>query len=136
MLRNARPYPLGPDAKYARAVGTANGRLNDARARDRAALAAAKTPAGQARIASSLAGVYRDAAATLRRQPVSPADSAANREIVAALAATASAYARLATAAGQGDRAAYATASAKVAQGESRASGAIAALRALGYAPA
>ena len=135
-LRNARPYPLGPDAGYARTVGTAIGRLNDARARDRAALAAAKTPAGQARVAASLAGVYRDAAATLRTRPVSPADSAANREIVAALGSTASAYARLATAAGKGDRAAYGTASANVAQAEGRVAGAIAALRALGYAPA
>ena len=135
-LRNARPYPLGPDAGYARTVGTAIGRLNDARARDRAALAAAKTPAGQARVAASLAGVYRDAAATLRTRPVSPADSAANREIVAALGSTAAAYARLATAAGKGDRAAYGTASANVAQAEGRVAGAIAALRALGYAPA
>jgi hypothetical protein len=135
-LRDARAYPLGPNAAYARAVGTVIGRLNDARARDRSALAAAKTPAGQARVAQSLAGAYRQAAPALRRQPVSPADSAANDEIVTALDATQRAYARLAAAARKGDRGAYRTASTTVAQAEGRVAGAIAALRDLGYAPA
>ena len=135
-LHDARAYPLGPNPEYAAAVVTAIGPLNDARARDRAALAAAKTPAGRAPPRSELAGAYRKAASTLRRQPVSPGRQRSQRRDHRCARRRAARLPRLAAAARKGDRGAYRNASTSVAQAEGRVAGAIAALRELGYAPA
>src|SRR5262249_9721429 len=134
-LQGAKAFALGPNPDYAKAVGKVTGTLNTSVAADRQQLAAARTPAVQARVAAALAGDYRTAATAMHGLSVSAADQAAKESIVAAMRATSPAYTKLASAAKRGDKTAYANAQTAVADGERSVGGAVAGLRALGYAP-
>ena len=135
-LRGARAYALGPDPAYARALDQAMTSLNTDRARNRSALSEAKTPAAQASAARALSATYGSTAAALRGQPVSPADRAANDQIVSALDAAKKAYADLAAAARKGDKKAFAAASSDVQKAEQQVAAAVGALQDLGYSTA
>ena len=133
-LDRGKPVPLGPDRRYAARLDRAIGKLNRARAADRARLQGARTPAGQARTAGGLAAAYREAATSLARGAVlNPAEQQANRQIVAALRNTQAAYTRMAAGARAADRGRYNAARAAVVRGEAEVQRGVKSLEPLGY---
>jgi Protein kinase domain len=95
---------VGPDRDYARAMKQTIGALDTARRAKRRQLAAARTPVGQARVASALAGSYRVAGRSARTLTSDPGVQPVNATIAGALARTASGYATMASGARQGSR--------------------------------
>jgi hypothetical protein len=134
-LNGVKTFPLGANADYAKTLNTTMSTLNSRVLSGRRQLAKARTRAGQAKAAAALAGAYRTAASALQRASVSPADRAAHDALVTALQNASSAYARLASAANRGSKAAYAQAERAVAATERKVNTAIAAMRQLGYTP-
>ena len=133
-LSEGEPVPLGPDRRYAARLDRAIGRLNRARAANRARLQGARTPAGQAQTAGRLAAAYREAATTLARgRSLNPAEQQANGQIVTALRTTQAAYTRMAAGARAGDRGRYNAARAAVVRGEAAVQSGVESLEPLGY---
>ena len=132
-LRDAEALPLGPSQQYADALNGAMARLNTARAAGTATLRQARTPDGQSRAAGNLQRGYREAAQAMDNAPAGPREADANAGIVSALAATADAYERLASAARRGDRGRYNSARSAANRGERRVRQAVGALGRLGY---
>jgi protein kinase-like protein len=133
-LKGVKAFPLGPNARYAKALNTTITTLNAHALDGRRQLAKGRTRAAQAKAATTLARAYRTAASALRSISVSPADRVANDALVTALRKTSAAYAQLATAADHGKKATYAKAQAAVAAGERTVNTTIGAMRELGYA--
>lgn len=109
-LTRGEAFALGADKNYLARLDRTFGRLNRDRKRQVRALRAAKTPAAQAKAASSLSESYGRARRSLRGGSVSPAVSGAAASVRAALARTEAAYARLGAAARRGNGEAYAAA--------------------------
>lgn len=132
-LRDAEALPLGPSQQYADSLNGAMSRLNTARAAGTATLRQARTPDGQSRAAGNLQRGYREAAQAMDNAPAGPREADANAAIVSALAATADAYERLASAARGGDRGRYNSARSAANRGERRVRQAVNSLGRLGY---
>jgi hypothetical protein len=128
-IGGARAYPLGPSEQYAEVLDSALGALERRAQRLTADFGAASTPTAKARLLRSLARDYWRAARSLLPLDLSPADHTANGRLVAALRKLSRAYAS----AGSGDVAAGA-AQTRIDDGLSAMDGALASLRAAGYA--
>lgn len=132
-VRGAKPLSLAPSDAYAGAVNAALrelGTRRDARLRD---LRRAKTQVQQAAAADAVARAYRFTAGQLERAPVTLLTRAANRELVAALAASEAPWRQLAAAARRDDRARYDTARRSTARAQQRVDQALLALQELGF---
>ena len=81
-LNGGTAFPVGPSKEYASTLSKALGGLDKKVQSGRKALQSAKTPKAQAAAAKQLSSAYKDAAATLSKADVSPADAAANQELV------------------------------------------------------
>jgi Protein kinase domain len=88
---------VDPDRAYAGALKQTIDTLDTARRSGRRKLAGARTPAGQASAASTLAGRHRAAALRTRRLAVGSAVQPVHSEIATALARSASGYATMAS---------------------------------------
>jgi hypothetical protein len=132
-LSDVRTYPLGPNRQYADSLRKTIAALSAARSALRRVLGEARTPRGQADAARGIAEVYAGAARRQASVEASPEVEAANQRIVASLRLAASAYSRLAVAAGQRKRALYSPARASTAAAEAKVRRALRALSALGY---
>ena len=132
-LSGAKPYPLGPDGRYAAALNKAIATLNSARERGLRELRRAATPNGQARAADGVARAYRSAAKNLSEVSISPVARPANAAIIAALSRAERGYARLAADARGGNHRAYEAAREDVGRGEAAVQRALKGLKRLGY---
>ena len=124
-------FPLGADKKYAAALSGVIAGLDKRRKAGRAALAAARTPAGQAKAANGLADATARARTDLRGLKTSPAVAPAQAGIERALGNAATAYRRLARAR---TPAAFRRATAGVTRAERAVAAQFARLEPLGYA--
>jgi hypothetical protein len=131
-LRRARPYPLGPSDAYASALTTTVGSLRQGVATHGQTLLVARTRRDRARAANAIAGDYRRAARRFAALTLSPADYAANRDLVSALRRVARAYAKV-TRAARRSLAAVVRARAAAVRQERAIAAALAGLRAVGY---
>jgi hypothetical protein len=132
-VSGARPYPLGPDPEYAKALNSRIEQIDSATEEQMTALNEAKTPGAQAKAAEALAAVYRDARESLGSEEVSPAAGPATAKVLGAMKDVQAAYAGLASAARSGDESAYEAASERVADGERSLEKALSGLAPLGY---
>jgi hypothetical protein len=132
-LSNATSYSLDPSKRYAAAVNSTMRTLNNSRRKGAKALSAASTQSQQATAASSIRAAYATAARRLNRTRTSAFIAPANKQIVAALNRTRSAYGRLAAAARSGDRAAYDKARSLVRTDEATLNAKVQTLRRLGF---
>ena len=132
-LKSARPLALGPSHAYQQHVNRLVKALEGSRIARRAELASARSPAEQVHIAEQLATAFARARAIGARQRPSPREGAADRRILAALDAGASAYQQLAQAASIDSVARFDDARDSVRSGERRLRAALSALTALGY---
>lgn len=124
---------LAPSDRYATAVNAALRALASQRASGLQQLRRATRQAQQAAAADAVARAYRSAAGRVRKAPVTLLTRAANRELVAALAASDSAYRQLGTAARRDQRARYDAARRGVAQAQQRLDRALRALQEVGF---
>ena len=124
-------FPLGADKKYAAGLSGVIGDLDKRRKAGRAALAAARTPAAQAKAANALADAAARARSDLRGLESSPAVAPAQAGIERALGNAATAYRRLARAR---TPAAFRRATAAVTRAERAVAAQFARLEPLGYA--
>jgi len=132
-LNAGTAFPLGPSKDYAAGLGKALGTLDKKVSAGRKALQSASTPKAQAAAAKDLSAAYRSASASVSKLDVSPADSAANEQLAAALKATGNAYGKMAAAASSGNKSAYKKASKQVEDAEQDVAGALRGLQAAGY---
>jgi predicted Ser/Thr protein kinase len=135
-LRAATAYPVGASDAYASALNGTIGELDQTTKPQEAGLQAAETLAGQAAAARALASAYDGAAAQLAALQLSPADRAANHQLIKALRGAAAAYRKAARAATAGNADAYTAASAAIPAATSQVNSALAGVRAAGYEPA
>src|SRR3954447_2236203 len=122
-----------PSATYAAALSAAFTQLGHRTQPALRTLAAAKTPAGQARLLTRLDGDYVTAQAAVRRAPAKRRDAASRSAIAGALGSVASDYRRLARAARHHSDKAYRSARAELARDQARLATAVTALNRLGY---
>ena len=132
-LNAGTAFPVGPSKEYAAGLGKTLGALDKKVSAGREALEKAGTPKAQAAAAKDLAAAYRTASASISKLEVSPADSAANQQLAAALKETGNAYAKLAATASAGNKAAYKKAGQQVQEAEQAVAGALKGLEAAGY---
>ncbi len=124
---------LTPSPAYASAVTTAVKRSSSARASGLGSMGRAKTPLEQASAARAVAGAYDAAARKLMRATSSPLIVPANTKIVGAFSAAASAYRKLAIAAGSSSPKGYAAARRQAAQAEAGLQASISGLGQIGF---
>jgi hypothetical protein len=115
-----RAYPLATPPAVERALRAATRRLDRERRDGRRALARARTGAGQAKAARSVAAAYATAAGQLRELDVSPMLADAKAGTLSALDSAHDAYRKLATSAAAGDKTAYDAAGRAVRHAERR----------------
>lgn len=132
-LARGRALDLGPSRDYQHHVNALVSALDATRTARRAELASARSSAEQVRLAGGLATAFARAQALGAREHPSPREAAADRRILAAIDASASAYQRLAQAASIDSVARYDDARAAVRRSERRLLAALGALAALGY---
>jgi hypothetical protein len=132
-LSSGKPYPLGPDPSYAKAIDKDIGKLNSQVSSGKGRLRKAKTGAKQAKDARSLADAYATTAQKLGKLAVSPATVDVHHSVIRALNRTASAYRAMAAAAGRGVRGSYNSARRAVQRGENAVMLSLARLRQFGY---
>jgi DNA invertase Pin-like site-specific DNA recombinase len=132
-LRRGHALALGPSRGYQQHLNQLVKALDETRIARRAELVAARSPAEQVRIAEALATAFARARATGARARPSPREAAADRRILAAVDAGASAYQQLAQAASIDSVARYDDARTDVRRGEHRLRAALGALTKLGY---
>ena len=132
-LIGASAYPLGPSAAYAATLTHTFTTLATARSAGEAALAAARTPAGQAVAAAKLASAYTAAAHSLSGLKLSPVVAGVNAQTVAALSSIAADYTHASHAAARDDATGYGLASTAVAHDGAQLQSALAGLHAAGY---
>jgi hypothetical protein len=116
-LRGERPASLMQVERYGQRVGTVMASLSREREQGRAQLAEAVLADDQAATARGLERTYRDAAKSLEGVDA-PAGTAPVNGLVSSLRTTATAYGKLAVAAGQADADGYRTARQAVMDGE------------------
>ena len=134
--RHGRALALGPSSGYQADLNELLGTLDATRVDRRAKLASARTAAKQARLADELSSAYAEARVVGSGERVSPREADAHRRIIAAIDEAGAAYERLGNAAGSASVTRYDRARAAVTNAERRVRAALAALAALGYAPA
>lgn len=132
-ISGATLFQLVPSSDYASNVGAALKELQQTRSLDLKALAKAKTPATQAKVARTIAKAYESSRSELRAAGPTPYAQPANNRIVAALGAAASAWKSLGSAAAAKSSSRYLTARAKVSAAEKQLSDAVLGLKNLGY---
>ena len=132
-LRSATAYPIGPSAAYASTLNATLGQLQEVVTANETSLTQSETLDGQAAAARVLASAYEEAAGRLTSIDLSPADRAANRQLVSALQGAASGYSVAARAATEGDATSYRTASATIPEVKAQLNDALAGVRAAGY---
>jgi hypothetical protein len=135
-LKKATPYPVGASSGYASALNSTMGNLDQVAKAQETGLQSAQTLAGQAAAAQALARSYSQAAGALAALRLSPADRAANAQLVTALRRAAAIYGRAARAAKSGNADGYRTASAAIPAATAEVNAALAGIRASGYKPA
>jgi serine/threonine protein kinase len=101
-LIGANALPLGPSASYARVLSKAVERIAPAAGREHA-LAAARTRAGQAHLAATLAGTYQSAASLLVKGKPGPDAATFNSRLLTAIRLAGQEYATMAAAARAGE---------------------------------
>ena len=109
-LRGANAIDPRPDADYAAGLRATLGRLTEAEAAPRRALASAATSAGQASLLRRIAALYRSAGLDVAKLHPRPPEAAAHQAVVTALRRSAEAYETMAAAAARRDTHAYAAA--------------------------
>jgi hypothetical protein len=117
VLRDERPAPLAPVERYAQSVDGVMSSLRRERGQEREHLAKAVLADAQAAAARELERSYRDAAKSLEGVDA-PAGTVPVDDLVNSLRTTASAYGKLAVAAGQADADGYRLAREAVIDGE------------------
>jgi hypothetical protein len=132
-LTSGDPFPVGPSADYAEALGGMSAKLAKAVDKPLAALNRAKTPSAQADAARDLRSAYRKASNTLSGLDLSPADRTVNARLVGALDATAAAYGKAAAAAADNNKAGYRRASKALGKATREGNAALEGLQAAGY---
>lgn len=132
-LKRGSAAALSPDPRYAERVQALLADFARDRATALTALKAARTPTGQASRATALAVPYATAATALGALTPAAADADAHRGVAAALDAGEKAVRRLASAAGDNDRADYAAAVEAVGDADAALRTALAALGQNGY---
>jgi|GEM_PF-6541554 len=132
-LISGSALPLGPNPRYATALGHAIAALNRSRSSAGSQLAGAKTAAGQARAAALLASANARAAAAVRATKPGALERSANSAIEASLARLARDYLTLAGAARNEDSRGFDRARQTIAKEGAAFTGALMALRTLGY---
>jgi hypothetical protein len=135
-LRHGTAYTVGPSDAYATSLNGTIGTLEQATQSGQQSLQSSTTLAGQAAAAQSLASAYDSAAAQLGALDLSPADRAANSELLDALRGAARAYRQAARAASGSDADGYRAASAAIPAATAKVNAALAAITAAGYKPA
>ena len=132
-LNAGTAFPVGPSKEYAAGLGKTLGTLDKKVSAGRKALQSADTPKAQAAAAKDLSAAYKSASASVSKLEVSPADSAANKQLASALKDTGNAYGKMASAASSGNNSAYKKASKQVEDAEQSVAGALRGLEAAGY---
>jgi hypothetical protein len=132
-LTRGRQSSLGPSEEYADRVDTALRHLSNPWLNARVKLRSARTQEERATAASKLEKAFQAATAVLRKQDVSPFDSAAHGRIVMALERVSNAYLRMAAAARTEDRTEFNRAVGQVRASETELRRTLDALRSLGY---
>jgi hypothetical protein len=132
-LTEGRIAPIGPIRRQAARVARAFRRLNAARSRYRARIAASRTAAAQATAARALARAHRRAAAKLRSLRLTGLGRPAAGAAVRSLERTGAAYRSLARAARRDDARRYAVARRAALAGDVRIRRALRTLRLVGY---
>ena len=135
VLRGLKPQPLSPDRGYLRALEANLKGLARDRTTLRRELRAARTPAGQARVADVLARSYAAAASTQADAPAGLVVLQANQRIVRDLRAIGGSYAAMAVAARSGSRDSFDGARMAVSRGEAQLEGHLKKLDGLGNDP-
>ena len=133
-LDGAEALPLGPDARFGKAIDAALQAIDRAGTKATAALHSAETPRGQSRVANRARATLARSAAALRDLEPGPAEAVAARALYRAADGMADGYDRLAGAARRSDRAAYNRAAASVRRAQEQIGPALAKLESAGYA--
>jgi Protein kinase domain len=132
-LNGASAFPLTPSPAYAGALSHVLAVLQTAAGAAGARLDGAGSAQAQAAAAEQLASAFRAAGQSVSRLSASPAISAINAGLGAALASTGNGYAALAGAARGEDEGAYARAAGALARARARVGASLAGLQAAGY---
>jgi Protein kinase domain len=133
-LDSAKPFPVGPDPGYAKALSASFGALDRKVARGRAALARKGTTyRAQSAAAGRIADAYAGAADKLRGTRTSPADVLINKAITQRLDAAGRAWKRAEAAAKRKDKRAFAKAGGAIKQAQQGIAATLAGLKAAGY---
>jgi hypothetical protein len=131
-LSGAQPLPLGPNPRYARVLSSAITEAQKATASEHA-LARAQTRSDQARLSFAVSKIYASSAALLATGKPGPDASATNANLIKALQATAHDYARMSTAARDGNASAFHEAGSRRLASQRSIKSSLAALRTDGY---
>jgi len=132
-LKRAGALALGPSRGYQQHLNELVKALDETRVARRAELASARSPTEQVRIAGQLATTFARARAIAARYSPPPREAAADRRILTAIDAGASAYQQLAQAASIDSVRRYDAARTEVRRGERRLRAALSGLNNLGY---
>jgi hypothetical protein len=131
---DATPFPVGPNAAYAKTLGTTFAGLERGVARgERALRRDGATFRQQAAAAREIQGAYAAAAKRLRRADLSPADRAINAALVKRLAAVAAAWKQAAGEAADKDKRGFARSERGIRRAQQQLAQTVAGLEAAGY---
>jgi hypothetical protein len=132
-LVSAKPFPVGPNADYAKRVSGTLAALASATKSAQSRLSSAKTPKAQASATRSLAAAHAKAAQTLAALKVSPADAFANAQLARALRSANAAYGKAAKAAAKKDKRGFGRANVSVKTAQQDIATALDGLKSAGY---
>jgi hypothetical protein len=133
-IASGKPFPVGPDPGYAKALGATLGKLDGQVANGRKALARDKTTSrAQTAAARDIQSAYVAAAKRLRDTTTSPADTRINTALADGLGAAAEAWERAASAAAKKDKHGFAAAGTAIRKTQAELVRTLARLEAVGY---
>ena len=119
-VTSGKPFPVGPDAAYAKSLGTIFAKLDDQVANGRRQIARDNTTfRQQAAAARDIQSAYTAAAKQLRQAVTSPADALINAAIAERLSEAGSAWKRAAAAAASKDKGGFADSDDAIKQAQS-----------------
>jgi hypothetical protein len=129
-----KPFPVGPDAAFAKTLGATLGKLDDQVATGRKALGRDRTTfRAQAAAARDIQAAYAAAARRLERAEVSPADQGIRAALVDALQAAGAPWKKAAAAAVKKDKRGFAASEAAIKRTQRELQQTVARLEAAGY---
>ncbi len=133
-VSGGKPFPVGPDAAYAKTLGATFGALERKVAKGRAALRRNGAEfRQQAKAAGDIRAAYAEAAAKLRKADVSPSDASINAAIAGRLGDAAATWKKAADEARAKDKAGFDRADRAIRKAEQKLAQTLEGLEAAGY---